>query len=448
MPHSITPVTCPDKQKSSRWLLKQFCACLLWLALFTLSALAQTPTIQPENWRADLRFLADELPRRHPNLFFNLPVAEFERAVAELDAAIPTLPDHVIITRLVALVARVGDAHTSIDWASTTGFRRYPLLLQVLKDQRGNEGLYVTAIAAETERDNRGALGYVRALGARVVRIDGTDVESAGLTVAALVSAENLQWVRARIPTFITTPEFLHALGLIANMERCRFTFETAEGQQFELEFKPLARTAPINWLTAPFLTRAPIPLYRSRPASLFYWYEYLEPTRTLYFQYNRCQEMATLPLATFTQELLNFIDTHTVDKLVVDLRQNPGGNSGLLLPFINAIRARAQLNRAGKIYVGIDRGTISSGMFNAFDWQQRTSASLIGEPTGGKPNAYGEVKDFFLPNSNLHVVHSTRFFQLVPGDPPSLFPSVQVELLIEDYLAGRDPVLERALQP
>lgn len=86
--------------------------------------------------------------------------------------------------------------------------------------------------------------------------------------------------------------------------------------------------------------------------------------------------------------------------------------------------------------------------MLNAFDWQQRTNAVLVGEPTGGKPNGYGEVRDFFLPNSNLRVVHSTRLFQILPGDPPSLFPSINIAPMIEEYLAGRDPVLELVLRP
>lgn len=415
---------------------------LLWLPV---PAQAQPPTTQPEHWRADLRYLADELPRRHPNLFFSYPASEFQRNVNELHEAIPSLPEHVIITRLVQLVARCNDAHTLVDWSATT-FRRYPLQLQALLDQNGNEGAYVTAVTTETQASNRGAVGYKRALGARLVRIGDTPIEVAGLAVAALISTENAQWIRARISAFITIPEFLHALGLLPEMERGRFTFEDAQRQQFELEFKPLARNVAVNWLTAPFLRRGSAPLRSTRPASVFYWYEYLAAQRTVYFQYNRCAELPGVPLAGFIQELLNFIDSNPVDRLVVDLRGNTGGNSALLQPFINGIRARPLLNQVGRLFVLIDRATFSSGMLNAFDLQTRTNATLAGEATGGKPNGYGEVRDFFLPNSNLRVVHSTRLFQIVPGNPSSLFPSLTVELAIEDYLAGRDAVLERVL--
>lgn len=434
--------TTPPSLRIGLLALGQAMFSLLWLFA---SAQAQTPTTQPERWRADLRYLADELPRRHPNLFFSYPASEFQRNVVELNEAIPSLPEHVIITRLVQLVARFNDAHTSVDWSATT-FRRYPLQLQALLDSNGNESAYVTAVTTETTASNRGAVGYKRALGARLVRIGDTPIEVAGLAVASLISAENAQWIRARISSFITIPEFLHALGILPDMERGRFTFEDAQGQQFELEFKPLARNVAVNWLTAPFLRRGSVPLRSTRPTSVFYWYEYLADQRTLYFQYNRCAEMPSVPLAGFIPELLSFLDTNTVDRLVVDLRGNTGGNSALLQPFINGIRARPQLNQAGRLFVLIDRATFSSGMLNAYDFQSRTAATLAGEPTGGKPNGYGEVRDFFLPNSNLRVVHSTRLFQILPGNPSSIFPSLMVELTIEDYLAGRDAVLERVL--
>jgi hypothetical protein len=238
----------------------------------------------------------------------------------------------------------------------------------------------------------------------------------------------------------------LNALGILPDMERGRFTFVDASGRRFEMEFSPVATTAPVNTLPAPFLARAPVPLYRSRPSSLFYWYEHLADQKTVYFQYNRCREMSSQSFASFSQELIAFIDTHAVERVVIDLRQNGGGNSSILLPFINAIRARPSLNQRGKVFVAIDNGTFSSGMLNAVNLQQMTQAILVGEPTGGKPNSYGEVLSFTLPNSKLIVNYSVKLFTTVPGDPPSVMPDLLVELSMDDYLAGRDPVLEAIL--
>lgn len=263
---------------------------------------------------------------------------------------------------MTAIVAMVGDAHTSLNWTSgLQPFRRYPLTLRVFQDQA-----YVTAVGALLRESNRGRQSYVRALS---------------------------------IPS-----------------------------------------------LTAPFLTRVPTPLARTRPASQFYWYEYLESAQTVYFQYNRCVEMPTLPFASFLPQLLALIDSRPVAKLVVDLRQNTGGNSAILVPFINAVRARPALNRRGVLLVVIDNGTFSSGMLNAVNFQTQTQATFVCEPTGGKPNSYGEVQSFTLPNSRISVSYSTRLFQTVPGDPPSVLPDLPVEMSVNDLLAGRDPVLEAIL--
>jgi len=52
----------------------------------------------------------------------------------------------------------------------------------------------------------------------------------------------------------------------------------------------------------------------------------------------------------------------------------------------------------------------------------------------------------FRLPNFQLLIQYSKRFFNTVSEDPSSLFPDVTVVVSSADYLAGRDPVLETIL--
>ena len=65
-------------------------------------------------WREDLRYFARELPKRHKNLYHATSREQFERAVADLDAAIPSLQDHQIVVRLHQITATVGDGHTGV----------------------------------------------------------------------------------------------------------------------------------------------------------------------------------------------------------------------------------------------------------------------------------------------------------------------------------------------
>src|SRR5215470_4871167 len=67
-----------------------------------------------EQWRADLRYLAEELPRRHKNLFAAMTREQFEQAVKRLDERIPSLSAAQIFVELTRIVARVEDGHTRI----------------------------------------------------------------------------------------------------------------------------------------------------------------------------------------------------------------------------------------------------------------------------------------------------------------------------------------------
>ena len=77
----------------------------------------------------------------------------------------------------------------------------------------------------------------------------------------------------------------------------------------------------------------------------------------------------------------------------------------------------------------------------------EQLGAVLIGEPTGGKPNHFGALGSFVLPNSQLAISHSTKTFVKVDGDPDSVYPDVLVELDSADFFAGHDRVLEAALR-
>ena len=55
-------------------------------------------------WREDLRFLAEQLRTRHPKPFYRTSEVEFDRAVQQLDASIPTLTRDQIVVGLIQTV--------------------------------------------------------------------------------------------------------------------------------------------------------------------------------------------------------------------------------------------------------------------------------------------------------------------------------------------------------
>jgi hypothetical protein len=71
---------------------------------------------------------------------------------------------------------------------------------------------------------------------------------------------------------------------------------------------------------------------------------------------------------------------------------------------------------------------------------------TLVGQPTGGSPNSYGNVQTLVLPNSQLRVNYSTRYFSFPDLPPGSLMPDVTVPVYSSDHFARHDPFLAAAL--
>ena len=64
----------------------------------------------------------------------------------------------------------------------------------------------------------------------------------------------------------------------------------------------------------------------------------------------------------------------------------------------------------------------------------------LVGKPTGGAINHYGEVKTFTLPESGLYASYSTKLFiQDKNAAPGSIMPDVLVEFTVDDLRSGHD---------
>ena len=77
------------------------CTIALWLLSLhgLLPAFAQStvPHLTAQQWREDLHYLAQEMPKQHKSLFHTMTRAQFEQAVQALDADIPRLNDDEII---------------------------------------------------------------------------------------------------------------------------------------------------------------------------------------------------------------------------------------------------------------------------------------------------------------------------------------------------------------
>ena len=133
--------------------------------------------------------------------------------------------------------------------------------------------------------------------------------------------------------------------------------------------------------------------------------------------------------------ETIDFINYNNIAKVTIDLRNNLGGDSTLIQPLINFINGNDKINRKENLKVIIGRETFSSALLNAYEFKFDTNAEIIGEPSGGKPNCYGEILKFTLPNSRFIVNYSTRYYKLIEDDTIlALYPDINIQESISDY--------------
>jgi peptidase S41-like protein len=397
---------------------------------------------EAEKWREDLRHMAREMEARHKNLFHTTTRAQFESVVKKLDERIPTLARHQIVVELARIAASVGDGHTNV--APTRdpkiGFRTLPLKLYLFKD-----GLFVRA----AER------GYAELLGARVIKIGDATPEESFARAREIIGRDNEMDVKFFAPLLLAMPEVLHALGLSSSPDAAQFTFEK-NGRRQTLTFKPagpfelLPPDTDLSWLPkenwVDMRDGSPAPLWLKDPKNKF-WFEQLPNSTVVYVQINEVNNKTDESLADFSKRLFAFVEANDVEKLVLDLRLNRGGNGSLLRPLVLGL-IKSKVNRPGHLFVLMGRSTWSAAQFLLNRLENYTDVLFVGEPSGSKGNHFGDSRRITLPNSGITVRVSIYYWQ--EWDPwdvrPWTAPHLTAELSSEEYRAGADPALKAVL--
>jgi Peptidase family S41 len=378
------------------------------------------PHLTSEQWREDLHYLATELPKRHKNAFHQITREEFEKAVGELDRQIPTLQDYEIEIGLVRIGSLIGDGHTYVDAWRTYHF--FPLDVNWFGDQ-----LRVTRAAPQ----------YSRALGTRVIGVEGKPLTQVKAMLNQLIpQGETEGYALNASAFFILSAEALSALRITNSLAAARWTFADDKGKRFTLDIKPVGqRYRDIKMLSV--VTN--LPLYLQRPDEEF-WYTYLADSQTVFLNFKAYPESFKAAV----EELMHFIDQHPTKRLVIDMRQNGGGDFTKVRAFlIPALKQRPTLNQRGHLFVVTGRDTFSAAMTNVVDLRKETKAIVVGEATGGRPNGYQEKRELILPNSGLRVSYSAEYYKFQEKDTPGVMPDKRIDPNWAAYKAGRDPVME-----
>jgi hypothetical protein len=384
---------------------------------------------------ADIRQLADEMRRTHPNLFHTVPRDEFDAAVERLVARVPELDGDALLVELMRLTALPGprDGHTGLFPLASDHQRPFHLL--PIRLWAFPEGLVVVAAPSNPDL-----------LGARLVAIEGTPVEQLSDRVRPLVSRDNESGLLLRLPEYLITTEVLHGLGVTADSTGASLTLESTDGERLDVRLAALPGPRYVDaigdiWAPPP-PPSGPTPLWL-RNRSRTQWLATLDRGRAVYAVYS----MTTQSTVGFAERLLRRARQPKVRRVIVDVRLNGGGNNTTYGSLLRALRSRV-VNRPGRLVLLTGRITYSAAGNFVAEVDARTRARIVGEAAGGSPHNYGDAVHVDLPAIGRTVYLATSFQQVLGrrDDRVAVVPDVPVAVTAADHFAGRDPVLARAV--
>lgn len=391
---------------------------LLWLACIQLinssiaaQDLSRTAIV------ADLPIYRNIIEDGHKNPYVVIDTAKFLRAINELKNKLDTLSGAQILVGLMQVNASIGDTHTRLMYEESTIF---PLIFYKFK-----EGYYT--VAADKS--------YQYLLLSKLVAIDGHSIDDLESRIKSIIPGTNRSFINYSLAEYLSDPLILFGLGIANNKDTAAYTL-MKDGTTKTIK----VISSPKKSLTISFAEPPRKMVRYSQKGN--YWSTMLADV--LYVKYNRCQEDKLHPFSSFMNSLLPAADQ--AKKVVIDLRDNFGGNERLLADYIPEF-SKLPCSRNGQFYVLIGRKTFSSAASNAGALRKSAKAKLVGEETGGDQNHFGEIRPALLPNSGIELWYSTKYFEKEMGAEGGYKPDIAIEESILDFKKGKDVVLDYILQ-
>ena len=372
-----------------------------------------------EKWTKDIEFLKEELPKKHKNLFFYKSKEEFNEDMQRLLKNISNDTDEEIKGELLKIIVSINDSHTSVSFNDS---KLYPVKFFEFED-----GIYLID----------GALQYKDYWGKKLVAINGYTVEEGKEMLKPYIAKDNEAIFKNEFSRALRNFDLLTFSGII-DSEEITYTFTDSEMTIKPLSYKKINNTQFIS--QSNLINNFPMSKQKAYDR---YWFKYMEDKNIVYVKYNACSNIEGYSFSDFTKDVFEVVDQKNPDKLIIDLRDNGGGNSIIFNSFLKAIKQREDLNVEGKVYVIIGRETFSSAILNAMDLRNETNAILVGEATGGQPNHFGEVKEIYLSNTDIHIYYSSNYFKTTNEEVDSIYPDKEVILKSSSFFEGKDDFLE-----
>lgn len=379
-----------------------------------------------EGWCYDLETLVRETQRMHYNAFQVYPKQEQDSWLKETCQNASSLSDNEIRVKMMQYLKRVGGGHTGMR-GLLRYYRSLPLVAAVF-----DEGIFVrTSIAAHTS-----------IIGQQIIAIDGVPIGEVIQRLRSILPEDNSQTPKMFLPDVLIIPGILQGLKITISDSIATLTLRDEKGKTTTVRLE-VQETRPV-FLAVEQVHRFALPLYMQHNDSV-YWAKQLPAIQTLYVQFNTVRNMPGYPLDSFASRIRRALMDERINNLVIDIRNNQGGNSFLYNSLLNAIIGNTRINRRGRLFIIIGPKTFSAAQNFATDLARLSEAMFVGEATGSSPNNIGETTLIRLPYSGMTASVSSLYWQHSwPTDYRQwITPDLPAPLSFTAFKKGEDPAMK-----
>ncbi len=421
------------------------------VAWFLVLGVAACGSAEQSSWDRDIDLLVQKIETYHPRPWLRVSKQAFLERADHIKRGAAGRTDEQIAVDLMGLVSLLHDGHTRIWLNAQPRFNRwFPVRLEHFAD-----GVFITAARADLSH----------CLGARVLRIEDRGVEEVYAAVGAIVSPDSHHGVARIAPNFLSNAAILRALGIVPTDERVRLDVQLSTGERRRVTIDSAEWNVTFKWAwvrnavptfgpTATVFDRgaSPLPRHLRRWWSGMdnYWFEFSAEKRLLYVQFNDVSDSGDPPFPRFVESLFATFDSHAreIDRFVIDVRFNEGGNGNLLKPLIHEFVKRGPQLPRGRLYIITGPQTFSAATYFVGLMLKHTEAVTVGDITAGPLNWCSDVFKFTLPHSRLFVDVSTMCWQEghATDDRGYYPPDVYVPTTAKAFFSGEDPALQAIL--
>lgn len=419
------------------------------------AGVTETPT--PAQIREGFSALRTRVFAFYPVPYRFHPGVEWQKRFTALDAAADTITPAGVFVEVARFMGMLQDAHS---WASIDNGARLLSRAIPLRFWKFDDGIYVRAARPD----------LAPLVGAKLQAIDGVPTDQVIERMLEVQPGTNASLGLNVAQIYLTFPEYLHALGIarddagvdltltMPSGESATIAVPAAQYHDYSEAYSSAQRfLTPDGWAEPPAARTAQWLAQRSRP----FWY-YVDPRHhAVVLQINEGVLDPAHPYdfekdeyTPFIAEMFGLIDKHRIDRLIIDLRHNSGGDSRMYDPLVRGIIRSRALDQPGHTLVLTSRLTESAAVAWCARLEGETSALFIGELTASPPNYYNDPagfrrEAFHIPGTPINY-RIARVLDVWSADSTDdrlgIAPDFPVGMSYADFASGRDPALERAL--